>query len=109
MSFELGPAGLSKLGDVLSRAVADGAEHLLEQANRSIPIDTGALQRSGQVTARGLEAAVSYDTPYAARQHEDTRLRHENGRKAKWLEDTFTAETDTVFRFMADTVRKAFT
>lgn len=107
MSFNIDPAALAKLRGVMSGAVADAAEHLLEQANRAIPIDTGAMQRSGQVTATGLEAVVSYDTPYAARQHEDTRLRHKSGRKAKWLEDTVNGEQANVVKFLADAARKA--
>jgi hypothetical protein len=54
-----------------------------------------------------LRAVVSYDTPYAVRQHEDTRLRHLNGRRAKWLELTGREEAPTVKKFLADEIRKA--
>ena len=36
-------------------------------------------------------AAVSYDTPYAIRQHEDLSYKHDAGRKAKYLEDPLNA------------------
>lgn len=71
------------------RALKIAAEALLEDANRTVPIEEGTLGRSGRVSLssyHGTEAAVSYDTPYAVRQHEDTRLRHDPGRRAKWLE-----------------------
>lgn len=106
--FVLDQGVLRKIQAEAASAVKDAAEHVLEQANRSIPIDTGAMQRSGQVSMNGLTAVVSYDTPYAVRQHEDTRMRHAKGRKAKWLEDTVRSESETVLGFIADRLRKAF-
>jgi hypothetical protein len=69
-------------------AVETGAEFLLENANRTVPIDESTLQRSGAVSVDVTEkkAAVAYDTAYAVRQHEDTTLRHDEGRRAKWLQ-----------------------
>jgi len=43
---------------------------------------------------------VAYDTPYAVRQHEDTRLRHDAGRRAKWLERTADEEAATIGRLI---------
>lgn len=73
-------------------AVGDVAEFVLEEANRTVPLEEGTLQRSGEVAHDGLKATISYDTPYARRQHEDTRNRHDSGRRAKWLEKTFKEE-----------------
>ena len=42
--------------------------------------------------------AVAYDTPYAVRQHEDTRLRHDPGRRAKWLERTAQEQAPAIGR-----------
>lgn len=86
-----------------ARALTDAAEHLLEEANRTAPIEEGTLVGSGAVHVddRALVAAVSYDTPYAVRQHEDTRLRHNRGRRAKWLEHTFREQAHQVGRHMA--------
>jgi hypothetical protein len=69
-------------------ALAKAGLALLEDANRTVPIEEGTLMRSGGVSvdAGAGEAAVSYDTPYAVRQHEDERLSHDAGRRAKWLE-----------------------
>jgi hypothetical protein len=68
--------------------LSDAAEVLLEEANRSVPIEESTLARSGttSVDPAALKAAVAYDTVYAARQHEDLTLRHDPGRRAKWLE-----------------------
>lgn len=89
-------------------AVADAGEFLLEQANRTAPIEEGTLIGSGTVTldrAR-TKAIVSYDTPYAVRQHEDTRLRHTNGRRAKWLEHTAREQGHQIGRIIADRLRQ---
>ena len=93
----------------IERALTDAAEHLLEQANRTVPIEEGTLKRSGVVSVdrERLEAAVSYDTPYAVRQHEDTRLRHNDGRRAKWLERTFAERGDAVAAYIVDQLRRA--
>ena len=85
-------------------AVGDAAEFLLEEANRTVPIEEATLTRSGTVSQEGLNAVVSYDTPYAARQHEELDWRHDEGRRAKWLELTFKEQRDRVIKFLADKV-----
>jgi len=69
-------------------AVREVAEDLLGTANRTIPLDTGVLQASGEVSVSptSAEATVSYSTPYAVRQHEDLSYRHAPGRRARWLD-----------------------
>lgn len=81
----------------------DGAEQglleaghiLLERARAQAPIGTppddehpGRLKESGRVdlSPDGRSVVVSFNTPYAAKQHEDQRLHHAGG-KAKYLED----------------------
>lgn len=89
-------------------ALSDAGEYLLEEANRTAPIEEGTLIGSGAVTLdkRRLKAIVSYDTPYAVRQHEDTRLRHAPGRRAKWLEHTAREERRNITRFIATKLRE---
>jgi hypothetical protein len=73
----------------VARAIETVAEDCLTEANRTVPIETGTLMRSGHVTRVGeLEAAVGYDTPYAVVQHEDSSLHHDPGRRDHWLERT---------------------
>lgn len=86
-----------------------GLEHLLQVSRGRVPIEEGTLERSGTVTvdeAAG-EGAVSYDTPYAARQHEDMTLRHDAGRSAKFLEGPLAEETPTILAIIAAQVRRA--
>ena len=66
------------------------------------------MQGTGKVTQiDDLTVAISYDTPYAVRQHEDTRLRHDPGRRAKWLERTLQEERQRVQKWIADEIGKA--
>lgn len=90
-------------------ALGDGAEHLLEVANRTVPIEEGTLGRSGttKVDDGSLRAAVGYDTPYAARQHEEMTYQHDAGRRAKWLEATFKERSKAVGDLIADRIRDA--
>ena len=71
------------------QAVNHGAELLRGDSQPLAPIDTGVLRGTAQVTpASGGDhtAYVSYDTPYAARQHEELGWRHDEG-QAKYLEE----------------------
>lgn len=86
-------------------ALGDAAEFLLEASNRTVPLEEGTLARSGGTDREGLRASVYYDTPYARRQHEDTRLRHDPGRRAKWLERTFREQGPRIGPFLADRIR----
>lgn len=73
-----------------SGGLRTAGEHLLEEANRTAPIEEGTLIQSGAVDVDEgrMVAVVSYDTPYARRQHEELTYRHDPGRRAKWLELT---------------------
>lgn len=51
------------------------AEYLRGKANVTIPRASGAMQATGDVTREREGWVVSYDTPYAAYQHEED-LRH---------------------------------
>ena len=71
-----------------ARGLMLGAEHVLQEANILVPIEEGTLLRSGVASSdeSALQAAVSYDTPYAVRQHEELDYHHDVGRQAKYLE-----------------------
>lgn len=85
-----------------------GAEHLLQVSRAQVPIEEGTLERSGvaSIDEAALTGAVSFDTPYAVRQHEELDYRHDAGRKAKYLEDPLNDERDTVGRIVASEIRK---
>lgn len=101
--IDLRPMAVARVRAAVGDALSDAAEHILEEANRTVPIEEGVLTGSGNtdVDASAGVASIYYDTPYAARQHEDTSLRHDPGRRAKWLELTVTERASDVRRFFA--------
>jgi len=72
------------------RGLFMAAEHVLEEANRTVPLREGTLQHSGHTALDTAEhrSAVYYDSVYAHRQHEELNWHHSPGRRAKWLELT---------------------
>lgn len=99
-------AVVGEVNAAAGRAVAVAGEHVLTEANRHVPHDEGTLERSGSVSQSGHKAAVSYDTPYAARQHEDLTYRHDGKGQAKWLENTLTGESETTARIAQTAMRR---
>lgn len=71
-------------------------EDLLGKAQREVPRDEGTLAGTGtaEVEVHGdkVVGRVSFSTPYAKRQHEETTWEHPKGGKAKYLEGPLTAE-----------------
>ena len=91
------------------RAILDGAEVILTEAIDETPIDTGTLRRSGTVTEAPQDNVVyiSFNTPYAVKQHEDLTLKHPRGGKAKYLEDPFKRNAGKVKRLAELRVKAA--
>lgn len=100
------PAVLEQILDECGPALALGTEHLLSEANKQVPHDEGTLERSGRASNDGKRGAVSYDTPYAVRQHEDLSLHHDGKGQAKWLELTMGQEATTVGQIIATRLRE---
>lgn len=67
------------------------AQNILGESQKLVPVDTGTLQKSGSIklNSETLTAQISYNTPYALKQHEDATLNHPNGGEAKYLERPF--------------------
>jgi hypothetical protein len=108
------------------KALRTGAELILTEAIDETPVETGTLRRSGTVTVGALpdgtqvyEAAesgsdmkdafpgtegkekavyISFNTPYARRQHEELGYNHPLGGKAKYLEDPFNRNKQKVLK-----------
>ncbi len=101
---------LAKLDSKGLQAVQDAADVLLEEANRTVPLDKSPLQNSGdtvaEVTATGWQSAVFYNTPYAVKQHEDVTLRHKPGRRARWLELTAQERQADIEQKIADRLKE---
>ncbi|WP_338856948.1 hypothetical protein WDY80_05080 [Gordonia hongkongensis] len=90
-----------------ARGLQAGADLLLDESNRLAPIETGDLIRSGRAVADGEEAAVGYNSVYAARQHEELGYRHDDGREAKFLEKALHRNADRINDAIADEIRDA--
>ncbi len=90
-----------------ARGLVLATEHTLGVARSRVPIEEGTLERSGSasVDEGALTGAVSFDTPYAVRQHEDLGLKHDAGRQAKYLESAFASEADTNADLIARSIR----
>lgn len=112
-SFIVGELNIAMATDVVRDAAAQGlylaGEHILNVSNEHVPHEDGDLQGSGAVSEdpEALEVAISYDSPYAARQHEELTWRHDDGRTAKYLENAVNSEAGTVAEIVAAAVRGA--
>ena len=86
-----------KVKDQIIAAAMQGlkitGELILTEAKKIVPVDTGTLSRSGTVNADNakLEVEISFNTPYARKQHEEMNYTHADGRQAKYLEKPFQA------------------
>lgn len=89
------------------KGLGDAAEHVLGEARKLVPIEEGTLERSGvaSVDEGSLQAAVSFDTPYAVRQHEELDYAHDAGRQAKYLETARNQSKDQIRQIIADRIR----
>lgn len=83
------------------------AEHVLGVSTDRVPLEEGTLQRSGVATQTGLTAAISYDTVYAARQHQELTWRHDAGRTARYLQESLLDSEREVLDLIAAGARKA--
>jgi hypothetical protein len=91
------------------KGLAIALEHLLQVSREEVPHEEGTLERSGTTSMdeSALRGAVSYDTPYDVIQHERLDFKHDSGRKAKYLEDPFDAEQDTMLELIAANIRRS--
>ncbi|MFE7634461.1 hypothetical protein ACFU7Z_10610 [Kitasatospora sp. NPDC057518] len=92
-----------------ARGLLAAAEHVLQASREVVPIEEGTLMRSGvaSVDEQQLVAAVSYDTSYATKVHEDLNARHDQGRTAKFLERPAAEQAGAVEQIIATAVRRA--
>lgn len=105
-------------GDIVAAAISASAHEALNHAAELLrgdsvplaPLDRGDLRGSAQVTpatASNLTSHVSYDTPYAARQHEELGWRHDEG-QAKYLEGPLTENEAKYQQAIASRLGEAF-
>ncbi|MEU4066556.1 hypothetical protein AB0F25_29955 [Streptomyces wedmorensis] len=104
-----GDAATDAIREAAARGLLLGAEHVLAASRQRVPIAEGTLERSGatSVDEQQMTAAVSYDTPYARRVHEDMTARHAPGRTAKFLEGVLPETAGEVQALIAAQIRRA--
>ncbi len=90
------------------QGVNDALEYVLHESNKIVPHEEGTLQRSGVTDQDGLKGVVSYDTPYAVYQHENTNLSHDSGRQAKYLEKAIKQNQKKIRAYLAEKLGDAF-
>ncbi|MYY08826.1 hypothetical protein GT204_07890 [Streptomyces sp. SID4919] len=89
-----------------SEGLQRALEHTLGEARRLVPLEEGTLERSGRAEVDGLIGAISFDTMYAVRQHEEITWKHAPGRQAKFLEQPMNSEREVMLRLMAVPLRR---
>ena len=117
------------------QALRTGAERIITKAMNNVPLESGTLRRSATTTVGGLpdmmqvyEAAkdgnemknafpqpignekvvyVSYNTPYARRQHEELGYEHPLGGGPKYLENSFNQLKGDIIKYAQKAVKKA--
>lgn len=120
-----------KAVDAATYAMVENTEALLGKSMRIVPHDEGMLEGSGSAKVQNQEVAhgtddghmvqtgnkpdvspgtvivgtVSYNKPYALRQHEELSYRHKEGRQAKYLESPLKEFVREFAKNIADAVR----
>lgn len=95
------------LDDAISDAVEAGGELLRDEAVQRTPVETSTLRGTAKVSTSGTKAAVSYDTKYARRQHEEIGWNHPGGGEAKYLENALLDNQDQIPKAMANQIKGA--
>lgn len=117
--------------DAATYAMVENTEALLGKSMRIVPHDEGMLEGSGSAKVQNQEVAhgtddghmvqtgnkpdvspgtvivgtVSYNKPYALRQHEELSYRHKEGRQAKYLESPLKEFVREFAKNIADAVK----
>lgn len=98
---------LRLIGEATIEGLHEAGEHLLALAKAVVPLEEGTLERSGQSTpladidSDSPTVVVSFDTVYAARQHEELTWQHAEGRTAKYLEGPAVANKNLLAQIIA--------
>lgn len=92
-----GPVVAAKQKQATAHGVTQATETLLAHARSRAPFREGDLRRSGKADTDGNNGRVSFNTVYAARQHEEVGWHHPISGGAKYLE---TAKDDFAGEFV---------
>ena len=78
-------AKLTEIEKAAREALRDTAKQVLDQAKKNVPVDQGALRRSGKVGVSDVNVYIRFTSPHAWLQHERLDYEHDQG-GAKYLE-----------------------
>lgn len=89
--------GGSKAIPAIGRALYEEGQNIFRESQKQVPHDEGVLMASGQlhmpaVSGSSVLVEITYGgsaATYAEIQHENEDYKHDEGRKAKYLEDPF--------------------
>lgn len=100
-----------RLRVAMVRGVTNIGEDALGEAQRRAPVDEGTLRGSGEVEIvegpNEVTAVVSFNTVYAARQHEELDWDHPKGGQAKYLESVVKERAPRYEGILAAEARRA--
>jgi hypothetical protein len=91
--------------EIAMKSLKMHAEDLLTQAVDQAPKKEGNLRRSGLVKEIDGKIYVTFNTPYARRQHEEVGWHHNIG-KAKYLEDPYKLNKTKIKKGVLEEVKK---
>jgi len=107
-------------GDRVTRAVGAAAARGVNRAAAELkalsvplaPIRDGILRGSAAIREANdahAEAMLVFDTPYAAKQHEETEYNHPQGGQAKYVEEPLAENAGRLQGIIAKEIRHAIT
>lgn len=97
----------AELEEAAARGIAESVEHLKGVSADLAPHEEGILAATATASTDGLTGAVSFDTPYAVRQHEELTWHHDPGKQAKYLEQPWLEERPAMLAMIAARMRRA--
>lgn len=101
----------TKLRAAFEKEMRNIGTDILAESKRQVPVKEGTLSRSAVKTARwegdNFVVSISYNTPYAAVQHENRTFNHPTKGKAKYLEDPMKQMFPKVEKRLAAAMRRA--
>lgn len=106
MTLEWNTSAVGQITAAAEAGVFEGAEVLLDQSVEITPVQDTILRVSGKATQDGPRSAVSFNTPYAVRQHEELSYNHPNGGEAKYLEKPANSFMPTLEAIVAAAIRR---
>jgi len=85
-----------EFGDLRGSVLVEMDNTVIAEGNES-----GGLTVTGDIPENAVSGSVSYNTPYAANQHEHTEYDHPLGGQAKYLESVLTGNKNEILQIIA--------